>query len=361
MTANDRAWYAAGVSDLERKDLAPLLRGELPCGGEIVSSRILRRVVRLRLTSGRIVFGKQHLFPFARVRRRYALRRAPAERERFALEEAARRGLEVPEPLAVRTDRGFLGPRLSVLVTEGLPDGRTPVLEEAVLALNRLAEVGIYHPDLHHDNLRMVGDVPFFLDFQSVRFRGSRGSSMRNRADRLAMLAKFATGLERDASGRVLGDLDSVFASDADREAFEAAVAGLDAAEVAARRRHRLRSSTAVVRERMGLWGARLRLRSTIIQDFDPVNFCEEALEQHPEFGLVRAARSQNGAIVRFRATTKLREFWARATETSGFLAWERTAPWPWATQALYIQRDWEPGGGDRDAPAGCLAKGRAE
>lgn len=361
MTGPTRSWFASSVTPDERADIEPLLRGDLPEGGEVVSSRILRRVVRLELGSGRVVFGKQHLFPFVRVRLRYALRRAPADRERLALEAAFRRGLSVPSSLAVRTRRGFLGPRLSVLVTESLPEGRRADLAEASGAVEQLIRAGVHHPDLHPDNLRMVAGEPHFLDFQSVRFRRAEASESRIQADRIGMLAKFASGLDRDPAGRIVPEPGSVFASERERALFESALAAVDAARLAARRRHRLRSSTAVVRERMGLWGARLRLRAVPARVLDPRRFGEESAEEHPQFGAGRVAEYPGGEIVRFRASRGLREHWATADPSDGFLAWERTAPWPWATQVLYIQRHGQSGGGDAGAPADCEAKGRAD
>lgn len=332
----DRAWLADEVEASDRDVVLQLLRGELPAGAELVVERILRRVARVTLPSGVEVYAKQHLFPFLRVRLRYSLRESPSRRERRLLALAAARGLLVPTAIAEATARAVLGPTLAVIVTRALPPGRMATHEEALRAVDRLVEARVYHPDLHPDNLRIVAHEACYLDFQSVVLRHRVHA-----ADRMAMFAKFAAGGARDAAGRLCVD-DRLFASASEAAQLRAAVDALDAAGRAARRRHRLRSSTKVVRERAGLCGLRLRLREFDASDFDHVRFGTERDEVRDHFGPCRVALRDDGLMLRLRlrsspAAVDLRALWADADEMSGFLGWERTAPWPWGTQALYI------------------------
>ncbi|MCA8972558.1 MAG: hypothetical protein KDC95_22410 [Planctomycetes bacterium] len=343
MIIAERSWISDEVRDIDRPVIERVLAGEMPTGSEVVVERVLRRVLRLELESGTTVYAKQHGFPFARVRLRYAVRRSPTERERAMLDLAARRGLRVPRPLAEGTVRGPLGPRRAVLVTLGILDGRPATPNEALEAIDRLVEARFFHPDLHPDNLRIDSGEPVFFDFQSVRTRASRHPQ-----DRMRMFAKFAAGLGRTEDGRIALPNDG-FATAADRVAIQAAVARIDSEGMAARRRHRRRTSTKVVRERIGAFGLRLRLRDVEPREFDSARFGPTSLEVDDRFGEARVAVRDDGSIRRLEQGHSARrgqystllEAWSMADEKSGFLAWERTAPWPWGPQALYI-RDFE-------------------
>lgn len=331
-----RQWLSNELDEGEKAELAPILAGELPAQARVVSKRVLRRVLRFELETGRVVYAKQHLFPFLRVRLRYALRAGPATRERRGLERARERGLVVPRPLALRAARGLLGPRLAVLVTEALPTDRARAVDASSLVrvLDALEAASVLHPDVHRDNVRMLGDDPAFLDFQSVRF--ARVSAR----DRMRMLAKFVASSAPALRAALPGEL---FASAQQRAQFEQALDALGAASRASRRRHRLRSSSAVVRERVGRFGQRLRLRTQDARSFAAHAFGPPTPFRVDErFGRHTRSVSNDGRIVRIegRLTPRgtYRELWARDSENEAFLAWSRNAPWPWATQALYIQ-----------------------
>ncbi|MCB9881675.1 MAG: hypothetical protein H6832_00730 [Planctomycetes bacterium] len=343
MITTERSWISDEVRGVDRPVVERLLAGEIPPGCEIVVERVLRRVLRLQLESGTTLYAKQHGFPFVRVRLRYAARRSPTERERAMLDLAAKRGLRVPRPLAEATVRGPLGPTQAVLVTLGILEGRPATPDEALDAIDRLVEARFFHPDLHPDNLRICCGEPVFFDFQSVRTRAALHPQ-----DRMRMFAKFAAGLGRTEDGRIVLP-DDRFATAADRVAIQAAVARLDAAGSSARRRHRRRTSTKVVRERVGACGLRLRLRDIEPCEFASARFGPPSLVVDDRFGETVVAVRDDGSIRRLEQGHSARrgqyrtllEAWAMADEKSGFLAWERTAPWPWGTQALYI-RDFE-------------------
>ena len=334
------------VDPLER-----LLRGEHPDGARVVSERILRRVLRVELGDGRVVFAKQHLFPFLRVRLRYALRASPTQREAKLLRQVAELGLCVPRVLGERSVRGLLGPRLAVLVTESLEPRHPLAPADRLRAVLAIAERGVWHPDLHEDNVFAIGDSDSgieartgaathnagqwaYLDFQSCRIRGS---AIRGRA--LAeMLAPCAVEIvtERGRPG-----LEALLSESGVIESLAAAGTSVNAVvertfdrmrrSSASRRRHRLRSSSSILREP----GGRLLTRGVELPSvFGP----EEELELE-RWGALRVAVSTDSRVARLRG--RLREAWALADpdfgQESAFLAWEPETVWWKGRGSLYI------------------------
>lgn len=327
-----KTWFANDTTASERDFLIPVLRGEMPVAAEMVSERILRRVFRVELPTGRSVYVKQHLFPFLRARLRYALRASPTARELSVLRVASDRGLTVPVPVAEATDRAWLGPRRSTLVTLALPPGRPVTPAELVDAASLLADRGLFHPDLHGDNVQRIRDGFAFVDFQSSRARARVTAGQRRR-----MIAKALLDLRREGGAAACAGIlaDRGLPDHAD---ILPRIERLLDREAASRDRHRLRASTRVVRQRKGLLGLRLCRRGVPV----PASFGPERPFAHPVTGACLAATSLDGACFRLRRPGRLREIWRRVpdrffTATDGILAWERDGPWPWAMQSLYI------------------------
>lgn len=154
--------------------------GELPPGVDTVHRRLVRVVGRGHLPGGGLAFLKVMAFPRARDLLRYSVRPIPARREATMLAriDALGLGIELPEVLAVVAERRFGLPRLSVLVTRGLPlaagpgEGSAGLLgvEEAARVGARLAAAGVWQRDLHrHNVLRLEGGKVGLLDVQSAR------------------------------------------------------------------------------------------------------------------------------------------------------------------------------------------------
>ena len=190
-------WVQEGLSLEALASVEAALRGEIPDSSVEVVARILRRVLRVELRCEPALYCKQNLFPFVRLSLRYLLRLSPTQKERRLLEACRSRGIQCPLPVAESTKRGLLGPKLAVLVTRSLPDGRAPSPIEHLRAVEELAQKGLYHPDLHGDNLRILDDGQLAtLDLQSCRLR----SSALGEAPTRRMLAKAALAL-RDEIG----------------------------------------------------------------------------------------------------------------------------------------------------------------
>lgn len=335
-------WLAPGLAGPVTEQLSVVMDGRRPHRAELVSDRLLRRVLRFEV-QGQLFYAKQNLFPGVRHRLRYALRSSPTQHELRVLQAASRRGLTVPRPVAERTKRGWLGPRLAVLVTEGLPEGAPLSARELFVAADLLSSCGVFHPDLHSDNVRRLVDGTLaFLDFQSSRVRRGR------LPERLfhQMLAKAF----HDAKHRDPGlDLEELIA---DLEVPQgvrllAAVSDLERARLASRRRHFLRDSTSVQRTRNGWFGRRLSLRSEaseiaarIADGFVPAQSFEDS-----ELGSCRLSVQADGRLWRVQGRG-FRELWLRARleaedqpdrEGPRIVAWDRNGPWPFATESLYI------------------------
>ncbi len=263
-------WVHPDLSEAASPLVEESLQGAVPPSAVEVVARILRRVLRIDLPAEPPLYCKQHLFPFLRLRLRYLLRPSPTQKERRLLEGCQRRGIQCPAPLAESTQRGLLGPRLAVLVTRALPEGRAPTPIEHLKAVEDLARKGLYHPDLHGDNLRILEDGQLAtLDLQSCRLTtGPVGSSGTRR-----MMAKAALSLW-DSQGLSHVEsllLDETWAVPGPRILAEMRV--LAARRQSSRRRHYLRSSTRVEAKRLSPIRKRLILRGrTLPSGFsDPV------------------------------------------------------------------------------------------
>ena len=165
-----------------------------------VRSRLERKVWRVPSRGeGPALFVKLQLFRSFRVRFRYALRRAPTEKEARKALRILARGVAAPRPLLLGREGIWWGKRRSVLVSReapGLPAARA--LEEGRLSLEELAEFlarlasrGIHHPDLHLGNLLAGPEGLVLLDLQSCRLLPFRAG--RRRVE--AMAAKLGASL----------------------------------------------------------------------------------------------------------------------------------------------------------------------
>ena len=318
--------------------LERLLMGQAPPGAETVSERILRRVLRVQLDDGRIAYAKQHLFPFARVRLRYALRASPTQHEAAMLARAAELGVVVPRVLGEQTSRGFLGPKLAVLVTQALEGLVALAPVDRLRAAIALAERGIWHPDLHEDNVFAVGSGGdqrwAYLDFQSCRIQ-----SQALRGDALArMLAPCGVEIVKSAGRGALeqGLEKSDLAESLNRAGASTAnvverTFDRMRSEAASRRRHRLRSSSAIEREPSG----RLRRRGVEL----PADYRDERTFDSSRWGSIHIAVNDQARVARLRGC--LREAWACADPDFGnepaFLAWEPETVWWKGGGSLYI------------------------
>lgn|GEM_PF-3416764 len=321
---------------------ARLLRGDIPEEAEIVSERILRRVLRVPTPEG-VLFAKQHLFPFLRVRLRYALRSSPTRREAENLTRAAALGLLVPRVLAESSQRSPLGPTLAVLLTAALPEGRPldpPARHRLFEAIWDLANKGVLHPDLHGDNLRLLEDGRVaFLDFQSCRFFPGKVPS------RLlpSMLAPF---LEEQLQFLPKSTLETwLLEKKISPTPCFAAVDRRGQKQRRTRERHALRNSTKVRRFRPAplrhpFW-IRYLQRGAIL----PQDYVSAGMTHLPPLGrcqLSQAPAEGGGTILRLRANRSLRSYWLRAIlegpdQGSRILAWDRNNSWLSPRDSLYI------------------------
>lgn len=198
----------------------------------VVRSRLIRRVGRGELPDLGPAYVKLMAFPRFRDRVRYAVRPLPAvhEARMFALVQERVPDVATPPVLAWLGERSLCGPRLSVLVTAALPLSEPPIepeLPRVVRLAHRLADAGVFHPDLHGANTPVLDDGRLaLLDLQSVRARRrplGRRARMRM-AEKLAapghegvaaavaegglVDARDAAALEGRARRRALGEID---------------------------------------------------------------------------------------------------------------------------------------------------------
>ena len=221
--------------------------GELPAGVERVQSRLIRCVGRGELPDSGPAYVKVMAFPRLRDRIRYLFRPMPALHEARMLSHLRVRASDVacPAVLATRGLRRFGSPRLSVLVTAGLPvdaDAAPATLAEAAGVAARLAAVGLFHPDLQPLNLPRLTDGRLaVLDLQSAR----RRRAPLRRSLRLAMAAKLAVG-EADLAALAAGGL----VAPADLPIVRARAARIRRAELESRVRRCLTNSSEFAVER---------------------------------------------------------------------------------------------------------------
>jgi tRNA A-37 threonylcarbamoyl transferase component Bud32 len=173
--------------DTDRNSLTEVTQA-LEGGGELLRETPHRRVLRIE---GRRPLIVKHYSPRGiAANLKTFIRQNPALREWTALRKAMRLGLPVPEPVAVgRRYRGLS--RESFLITEALDDARPlssylfgtlksafvarrDVARAAALVIRRMHDAGIFHKDLHLDNLIVrsddVGTTVHLIDFQRVAF-----------------------------------------------------------------------------------------------------------------------------------------------------------------------------------------------
>lgn len=333
-------WVREGLDPETRQVVEVALRGEVPAGSVEVVARILRRVLRVDLPSDPPVYCKQHLFPFVRLSLRYLLRRSPTEKERALLEACRAREIQCPEPIAQATRRGPYGPRLAVLVTRALPEGRAATAMEHLRAVEDLARKGLYHPDLHGDNLRILeGGRIATLDLQSCRMqRRPLGAASTRR-----MMAKAALALRDELGEEEIRDLllTGSWAQPGDRILSE--MEKLDRQQLASRRRHALRSSSRVEASCPSVGRKRLILRGSHI----PVGFAQSTQVALPGLGTCTLSRSGEQDW-RIETSRGLQDLWvaalARDVDLSAVgrpIAWEGPSLLPFGIplgpEVLYI------------------------
>jgi len=295
-------WVQAGASEEALPKIEEALRGDVPEGSVEVVARILRRVLRIELESEAPIYCKQNLFPFLRLRLRYLFRSSPTQKERRLLEACRRIGIQCPEPIAESTRRGLLGPKLAVLITRALPTGRAPTPREHLRAVQELAEKGLYHPDLHGDNLRILPDGQLAtLDLQSCRLR-SRPVGGRSRQ---RMMAKAALALV-DQHGPL--EVESLLRAEQGADSARSLltqIERLSQKRLESRQRHLLRSSSRVQASRPALGRKRLILRGVCM----PMGFSEPVESPFPRLGTCLLARAPEGAW-RIQCKRGLRQIW---------------------------------------------------
>ncbi|MEO0480153.1 MAG: hypothetical protein AAF196_11795, partial [Planctomycetota bacterium] len=162
--------------------------GRFPDEIEVVQSRLIRSVGRVRGPDGRFVYLKAMTFPRLKDRIRYLFRALPGRHEARMLEVLRQRAgeeLPGPRPLGVVARRRGVWPAVSVLALEGLDvaDPSEVTFDEAVRVAEKLASIGFEHPDLHSGNLLRLRDGRVaVLDFQSAQtVSGPLGEAARAR------------------------------------------------------------------------------------------------------------------------------------------------------------------------------------
>jgi len=175
------------TSDADRDRMTEIIEA-LRNGREVLRATPHRRVLRV---GGRRPLIVKHFAPLGLTAKLKAFfRRSPALREWSALRTADGLGLPVPRAVALGWRREGLQ-RESFLVTEAVHDGiavsaclfgrdrlpafkRHQVVRAAALVIRRMHEAGIFHKDLHLDNLiaSSIHDSPtvHLIDFQRVAF-----------------------------------------------------------------------------------------------------------------------------------------------------------------------------------------------
>jgi hypothetical protein len=174
---------ASAIVDRWLADLA-IRPGALPTDLSPVQTRLVRAVGRGELPGVGCCFVKVMGFPRWRDRLRYVFRALPALHEARMLARLRAAGVPCPEVVTAAGRRRFGLPRVSLLVTRALPTASTapPTAARAALAA-RLAELGLFHPDLNTSNFVALRDGRIaVLDLQSARWVGrSLGPSLRRR------------------------------------------------------------------------------------------------------------------------------------------------------------------------------------
>ena len=173
------AWVAAGVDEEQRAKLAAWAEecsrrpGQLPAECQPVKTRLVRAVGKALIPGGREVYLKVMGFPRGKDRLRYMFRPLPAVHEAQALLRCQRWGVACPEPLYAFALRRWGRPRLSFLAMGGMEvEDRSPPLAEVAVLAARLAEIGLFHPDLNPGNfLPLVDGSLAVIDLQSARWR----------------------------------------------------------------------------------------------------------------------------------------------------------------------------------------------
>lgn len=189
-------WWAAVRQDPSR----------LPAGVEPVHERLIRSVGVAELPGHGRVYLKQMGFPRWKDRLRYLLRALPVQHEARMLRCAAAHGIPVPRVLLAAGSRRLGQPWASLLVTQGLEVDGEPQDSDVARLAARLADAGIWHPDLHRGNfVRCRDGSTAVLDLQSARARRRRAPLGRWRRVRMAarLLSSGVDPAQLTASGLV--------------------------------------------------------------------------------------------------------------------------------------------------------------
>ncbi len=180
-------------------------------GSRLVKSGPARRVWTFEPEGlGARVYVKRYLVAEMRDRLKYSVQRSKAAREFRAIVELARRGVDVPEPLALGVRRRGFSLIDSILVTRevgGVPVERyvmehVEAAEHALVSaftwefarfLRRAHDAGLLHRDFHAANILVTDAGPrprfHFVDLADVRI--AEPVSYGERIDNLAVLGRF--------------------------------------------------------------------------------------------------------------------------------------------------------------------------
>jgi len=224
-----------------------------------VQGRLVRWVARGTLPDAGPVFCKVMGFPRFRDRLRYAFRSLPGAHERRLLERLARDGVAVPTPLWSHSSRwaGWI-PRLSVLVTRSLDAlDAEPTPAAAAAVARRLADRGVFHPDLNRGNFLVLEDGTIaVLDLQSARQRRAPLSARLRRSMAARLLQEYPAVSSAARQLVDAGLLDPAAAAGAARRAVELA------REATLRRIRRCWTNSTEFQRRLGIRGTEHRRRS---------------------------------------------------------------------------------------------------
>jgi len=226
-----------------------------------VRGRLERKVWRVEGGEGAL-YVKLQLFRSFRVWFRYALRRAPTEKEGRNALRVLERGIAAPEPLLAGREGALFLKRRSVLVSRevrGVPAARA--LEEGRIGLEDLARFlavlaskGVFHRDLHLGNLLAgEGGGLVLLDLQSLSLLPVRVG----KKGLLFMAAKLGASLRFQGVGGDREWAEALEGAGLLREgeslgALASARARIQAVERARRVRRCLMNSSAFARENWG-------------------------------------------------------------------------------------------------------------
>ena len=198
--------------------------GQLPAGFEMVQARLVRAVGRGEHPELGTVYAKVMGFPRFRDRLRYIHRDLPAIHEAKMIERVHAVGVDASQVVAASGCRRFGVPQVSVLITRALDGDEVVAWPAAVDVAARLADHGVFHPDLNRGNfIGLRGGGVAVLDLQSARATDRSLSRDRRRRMAAKLLLEFGADADLDTIGAAgLVALDELSAVQADTERLAA-------------------------------------------------------------------------------------------------------------------------------------------